>query len=277
VVVAGVDYQEGQISLSKIEAAQRGGKEVKTSAPSPGSAKEIFALAYREGYRQILAVAVSSHGSGTYNSFKVAASELIGEVEGPLQIEVVDSYSTAMGLGLLVLRMAEEIAAGVSFTKVVDLANAARWNMFLVAALFTTKYAQAHGRVKRWGLILTSKLRLHPTVVVLPNCQPERFGLPHRKMESACKVLVLKVKELWRPEGRLSVVHCDDLQTALRVAGALSAELNVPLGEIIVTEASAVLAGQAGYKAIGIAVDLGVPIKWNSKPILPSLIERLRI
>jgi DegV family protein with EDD domain len=264
VAVGGENYQEGEISLLQITKAQREGKVVQTAAPPPGVAREVFEAAIEcDGCTDILALTFPEHSSGVFESIKNGAQLLLADrpADG-LHIEVVDSYSTAMGMGLLALRLAGEIAKGVSLDNAVAMAESWRHNIFVCAALETTKYADRHGRVQGLALVVNSLLKLHPTIILPPNEKPKRFGTPHRAMEAACDALVEKVAVHWPKDGRgrLSVIKTDDEGRARYVAESLSARLGVPLGEIIMAEASAVITGQAGYGAVAIAVDCGTSV-----------------
>jgi len=269
VLVDGMNYlegsQAGNISVSQITAAQRENKEVKTAAPPPGIAKQVFeSIVDEQGIKDIVALTLPKHSSGVFDSIKTGAQSLLTDrpADG-LHIEVVDSYSTAMGMGLLALRLAGEIEKGVGLDNAVAMAESWRHNIFVCAALETTEYADKHGRVDGLLLVVNSVLKLHPTIILLPNEKPKRFGIPHRAMKAACNALVDKVVERW-PEkagqGRLSVIKTDDEGRARYVAESLSARLGVPIGEIIMAEASAIIIGQAGYGAVGIAVDCGRPV-----------------
>jgi DegV family protein with EDD domain len=85
---------------------------VSTSRPAP----EQFVAAYRRlldaGADGIVSVHLSSQLSGTYDAAVLAAGEV-----GP-QVQVVDSGTTAMGLGFVALGAATEAAAGATLPAV---------------------------------------------------------------------------------------------------------------------------------------------------------------
>jgi DegV family protein with EDD domain len=261
VLVDGINYIEGQILAVEVARKQREGCEIKTSAPSPGTALEVFRqIVEKEKIKDIICLTLPAHSSAVFSSIFQGAKMLLEEkVDQNIRIEVIDSYTTSMGMGLLALRLAAEIEAEASFERVVDLAKEARWHIYVCAALATTQYAHAQGRVQGILLAVNALVKLHPTIILFPKQKVTRYGRVggHRTMQSACNALVETILESWQPGAKASVVYADTPDLAERVAGNLASRLDIPRTDIIVCEASAVLVGQAGYGAIGIAVDCG--------------------
>jgi DegV family protein with EDD domain len=122
-----------------------------TSVPSP----QDFADAYDKLAREtdeIISIHITSKLSGTYNS------ALLGKqlVSKKCRIEVVDSMSMSMGLGLSVIAAAREALAGSNLEQVTDLVRQTTLQVHILMMADTLKYAVRGGRVsKTYGLLGT--------------------------------------------------------------------------------------------------------------------------
>ena len=90
----------------------RDGNMPTTSQVNPEDAKHILE-AYVPEEKEILVLAFSSGLSGTYNSIRLAASELMEEYPD-VRIEVIDTLAASLGEGLIVYKDTVAAAALVS-------------------------------------------------------------------------------------------------------------------------------------------------------------------
>lgn len=106
----GVIYnKEHVIDEKEFYSRMREGAMPTTSQVNPTEAQEAFEKVLKEG-KDILYVAFSSGLSGTYNSCRMAASEL-AETYPDRKIEVIDTLAASMGEGLILyyaVKMKEE-------------------------------------------------------------------------------------------------------------------------------------------------------------------------
>ena len=92
-----------------------GGEIPKTSAPSPGDFVTVYNnLAVETD--QIISIHLSAGYSGTYGVAKLARSY----IEGKCRIEVIDSNTVSVGLGLTVIAAARAAKEGKSLDQIVD-------------------------------------------------------------------------------------------------------------------------------------------------------------
>ena len=80
-----------------------------TSMPTREEVMGHFDRAYEEGYRELIVIAISSGCGGTYNCLRLIAEEY----KEKMTIHVIDSLITCFGEGLLAIKAAEMIEAGV--------------------------------------------------------------------------------------------------------------------------------------------------------------------
>ena len=108
-------YGEGEDDITEtIALALAGGKSVKTSRPSPGQFEQAFHAAERGGYEAVVSIHISGGLSGTADAARLAA----GRVNIP--VEVVDSGTVGMALGMGVQSAVAAAAAGLEAAAVSD-------------------------------------------------------------------------------------------------------------------------------------------------------------
>lgn len=127
-----------------------------TSQPSAGEFIDFFRQA-EQGAEAIVGVFISSKLSGT------VASALAAKIQLPdLDVRVVDSLSTSMGLGFGVLAAARAAAAGKSVDEVVAAVEQVRDRMNVLFAVDTLEYLHRGGRIGGAKRLLGTALNLKP-------------------------------------------------------------------------------------------------------------------
>jgi DegV family protein with EDD domain len=132
-----------------------------TSQPSAGEFESFFRET-ASGTDGVVGAFVTSKLSGTVANALAAEARLT-----ELPIRVVDSLSTSMGLGFIVLAAARAAAAGKSLDEVVAVAEDIRDRVYLLFAVDTLEYLHRGGRIggAKWlvGTALSIKPLLHMT------------------------------------------------------------------------------------------------------------------
>ena len=132
-----------------------------TTQPSPGDFLDAFNKLAKET-DEILVIVVSSKLSGTYQSALQAKSM----VEGKCRIEVIDSETVIMGLGLVVLSAAKAARDGAGFGELIDLVRGAIPRSHAIMSFDTLKYLAKGGRIGRAQGLLGSLLSVKPILTV---------------------------------------------------------------------------------------------------------------
>ena len=127
-----------------------------TSQPSAGEFEEFFRRV-GAGADAIVGVFLSSKLSGTVASAQAAQAEL-----PELDIRIVDSLSTSMGLALTVLAAARAAAAGKSLDGVVAAAEEMQDRVHLLFAVDTLEYLHRGGRIGGAKRLLGTALNIKP-------------------------------------------------------------------------------------------------------------------
>ncbi len=142
----------------------RSGMMPTTSQINPEEARAAFEE-YLETTNEILQIAFSSGLSGSYNSLRIAAEELMEERED-IKIIVVDTLAASLGEGLLVHKAVQLKKQGKSIEEVAEWLEEHKLNlvhMFTVDDLF---HLYRGGRVSKATAILGTMVNIKPILHV---------------------------------------------------------------------------------------------------------------
>jgi DegV family protein with EDD domain len=234
------------ISSADVAAALSARAAVSTSRPSP----QAFADAYRRlasaGAKEIVSVHISAGLSGTLDAARLAAAE----VEVP--VHVVDSRSTAMGLGFPMLAAAEAAAADEAATDVEMAAETA------VAHTRTLFYVDSLDALRRGGRIGQAAALVGGALLVKPLLQVAdgRIGLLE-KVRTTSKALArledVVVADAGDAPADIAVHHLAAPDRAAQVAARLRARLP-GLQTCHVSEVGAAVGAHVGVGLLGVVV-----------------------
>jgi DegV family protein with EDD domain len=132
-----------------------------TTQPSPGDFMEVFEKLAKET-DEILVITLSSKLSGTYQS-ALQAKQM---TEGTCRIEVIDSQTVIMGLGLIVISALNKANSGASLDEMVDFVHRAIPRSHSVMFFDTLKYLAKGGRIGRAQSFLGSMLAVKPILTM---------------------------------------------------------------------------------------------------------------
>ena len=132
-----------------------------TTQPPPKDFTDIYDKLTEET-DEILVITLSSKLSGTYQS-ALAGKDL---VKKKCQIEVIDSLTVAMGLGLVVISTAKKAQSGAKLDDITDFARRALERSHFIAYFDTLKYLAKGGRIGRAQGLLGSMLSIKPILTV---------------------------------------------------------------------------------------------------------------
>ncbi|MDY3730212.1 MAG: DegV family protein [Candidatus Choladocola sp.] len=135
-----------------------------TSQINPQEAKEKLAE-FLKINKNIIHIAFSGGLSGTFNSVRLAAQELMEE-QPDCKITVIDSLAASMGEGLLVYKALEQQEAGLSYEEMVEWIENNKLHVchyFTVDDLF---HLYRGGRVSKAAAVLGTMINLKPVLHV---------------------------------------------------------------------------------------------------------------
>jgi DegV family protein with EDD domain len=235
-----------EVSPADVAAALRAHLSVSTSRPPPAAFARAYAQAADDGHDAVVSVHLSAGLSGTCDAARAAAAD------AAVPVEVVDSASTAMGLGFPVLAAAEAAAAGAEPDEV---AGAARRAVTRTRALFYVHSLDAlrrGGRLGQAATLVGSALAVKPLLHVVDG----RIAVCE-KVRTATKAL-LRLEELATAgigdaPVDVAVHHLAAADKAAEIAASLRAALP-GLVSAYVTEVGAVLGAHVGLGLLGVVI-----------------------
>jgi len=212
-----------------------------TSAPSPGAFQTAFEAAANEGYDGVLCLDLSAGVSATYQVATTAA-KAVGE---RIPVRVLDSRSLTMGLGLMVLELAELARNRASLDDLSARVEEMIPKTTVVGAVDTLEHLEKGGRIGGARALLGSLLSIKPVVILADGVVEEESK--QRTRGRSLRYLADKV-EAAAPIRRLAV--CDgaaaDLDEFLNLIKGVETEY-----PMLVTDLGPVVGTHTGPGTIG--------------------------
>ena len=225
-------------------------KEIpKTSAPSPGDFVKVYNNLAMET-SQIISIHLSQGYSGTFNAAMLAKSYLGNKC----RVEVIDSKSVSVGLGLLVIAAAKAALEGKNLDQIVEIVE----QTIPLIHMFGKTSSLAHVlkgkrfRLTRW-LIFSGKIATALGVKLLGEIYDGgKIRSPTFLFGQARALNRLKRwAESFAPVKELAIAYSTKLEEAEMLAQRL--ELLFPREHIVITKLGGVTSTYVGHGTLAIA------------------------
>lgn len=237
--IDGVDYVDG-VNLSHEEFFEKMSMSAslpKTSQPSPQSFIDRFMEGLKES-EDLLSIHLSSCLSGTYEGARQVKEEVNGN------IEVFDTLSGSLGVGLQVLKACQLAKEGFEKSEIVEKIKEYREQLRVVVYLETLENAVKGGRVSRPKEFISNLLNLKPVVHVEDGYV--RVLKTLRGKKKAIRVLLeeMEKKKTDYSDQIVGITHCDCLEEAQKLKDEIIERFNP--SEVILTTMGPVIGTHAG-------------------------------
>lgn len=219
-----------------------------TSVPSPGEYVEGFRK-LAERTREIVALTMTSKGSGAYQSCKTAA-ELMGEEIAELKIEIIDTLHVAMAHGWAVIEAARLARKEASLGQVAARAQEVAKRVMIVQTADTLRYLYMGGRIGRAQHLMADLFDVKPLIGMQDGIIAALGTARTRTRAYARMVELVREHNANTRHAHLAFVHCgaqdqcDILRELYFQQGDCIEEMTTPL--------SAALAVHSGPGTVGI-------------------------
>jgi DegV family protein with EDD domain len=248
VVFGGRSGAEGtDVTPADVASALSAWVPVSTSRPTPTELGAVYRSALDGGASGVVSLHLSRELSGTWDSARMAAKEV-----GSERVRVVDSRSTAMGLGFPVLAAASAAADGASLEEVYAAAVATAERTTTLFYVDTLEHLRRGGRIGAAQALLGTALSVKPILHV----QEGRI-LPLEKVRTASKGVArleaLAVAAAGAGPVDLAVHHLAAPDRAVALAGRLRVQLP-GLRDLYSSELGAVVGAHVGPGVLGVVV-----------------------
>lgn len=217
-----------------------------TSQPSVGEFVDFYRrVAEEKGTDTIVGAYISSKISGTVASAEAAVAQV-----PDLDVTVIDSFSTSMGLGFVALAAAREAARGASAGDIVAAAQQVQKRLTVLFCVDTLEYLHKGGRIggaKRFlGTVLNIKPLLH-----LNDGSVEAMGQVRTKSRAITEMLNTAEERLHGKQmAEVAVIDVDNRKEGELVAERVERRFGV--STVYRTTVSPVIGTHAGPGTVGL-------------------------
>jgi DegV family protein with EDD domain len=243
----GVDF--GPAELAKALDEHR---TVLTSRPTPAELAAAYRTALDGGATAVVSVHLSRDLSGTWEAARLAAEEVGNAVGDPGAVRVVDSRTTAMGLGFAALAAAEAASEGAEPAQVERVATdvASRTRTFF--CLQTLEHLRRGGRIGPAAALVGSALAVKPLLHVAGG-QIVPLEKVRTTSRAAARMVELTAAAAGDGPVGIAVHHLGAPERAAELATRLEERLPNSDG-CLVSEVGAVIGAHTGMGVLGVVV-----------------------
>ena len=187
-----------------------------SSQPSQGEIYTVFKKIVAQGY-EVLGIFLSSEMSGTYHN-ALSAKERILQENPKARIEVLDSRTNCMALGIPVIESAKAAQNGQPLNEVTILARQLIKRMHFYFIPATLEYLKKGGRIGGASALIGSILNIKPILYV--NMGKTALLERARGTRAATERLMSLLDQEYQAHGLKEVIvqHINDLDKASEVA-----------------------------------------------------------
>ena len=159
IIYKDAEYRDG-IDIQPEDVFARFSQEIpSTSLPSPATIADVFRQMKADGYDKVIAVAISSGLSGTFELIKS-----FGPAPEGLEACYIDTKNIGIGSGFAAIRAGELIEKGLPFAQVCREVEEAARNTKLFFCVSTLEYLAKGGRIGLVSAMLGTILDLKPVI-----------------------------------------------------------------------------------------------------------------
>lgn len=243
-------HNGGELSLEDFWEKAAGPQYPSTSQPPVGAFEALFERIVGEGGRALCVTLTGKH-SGTIGSAQVAAQRF-GEA-----VQIFDSLSFSLGLGLQAVSAAQAARAGQSMREILTMLEGLRDRTRWLIVLDTLENLRHGGRAAASISVVERMTRVLDIKMIMNLVEGQlRLLSAARSFKGALKRVFAAVEQMGSLE-HLGVAHTRNQSMAERVAEELAQRNGFPKERIWLAETGPVLASHAGPGVIGV---LAVPV-----------------
>jgi DegV family protein with EDD domain len=215
-----------------------------TTQPTPQAFADVYNRLAEET-DEILVITLSSKLSGTYQS----AMGAIEMMDKKCHVEVIDSETVAMALGLVVLDAARAARDGMTLDELVHFVRQAQSRVHFIIYFDTLKYLAKGGRIGKAQGMLGSMLSIKPILTIKEG---EISPVTRVRSQAAGIEYLFNFITSFHQIDALAVEHSTQPEIADRLVDRLSVSL--PGKPIVRSVVSPVLGVHAGPNALAVTV-----------------------
>lgn len=229
----------------------RDGKMAATSQVNPGEAKEALKPFLEEG-KDILHLAFSSALSGTCNSMRIAAEELMEEYPQQKMI-VVDTLCACLGEGLLLYYALKRKSEGFSMEETAKWVEENKLHVCHNVTIDDLEHLHRGGRISKTVAVLGGMVKIKPMIHMDDKGALQVIGKERGRRKSLNKIVDTAVKQSkgWEKENDIIMITHGDCEEDARYVEELVRE-KMGIDQILVNNIGTVIGSHTGPGVVAV-------------------------
>ncbi|MDF2839568.1 MAG: degV family protein [Clostridia bacterium] len=240
------EYDDG-VDITPEEVYARFEQEVpKTSMPSQMDIIKMFDRLKEEGYKKILSIHLSCNLSGTVDLVR-----MISKQYDDLEIEVIDSKSVSIGVGMLVQEAARLIAQKLPMSEIKEALYKAKDKISVYYCIPVLDYLRRGGRIGLVAATLGTIMDLKPIISVNKEGKYYTYTKVRGRKKSLEKLVEIAMDIINEKKVYVNVYHGAAKEEALKIKEMLAHLPNVQ--EIFFGQISPAMVVHTGPGLVGMS------------------------
>ena len=207
--------------------ALRAGAEIKTGLISSGDFEVCF-RSIMENNEDVLYFSLSKNISGTYNSARIAAQELMENPPMGRRIRMIDSLNASLAQGILAIYASEMRSQGMDFDTIADTLETYPARMNGIFTVGDLKYLAKTGRLSDSAALIGNILSIKPIlrgnkdgyIVQYKKCRGRKAAL-NTLISLVCETIVDPEEQI------IGIAHADSYEDSLYVMEEIQKRIQV--------------------------------------------------
>ncbi|MBU2563521.1 MAG: DegV family protein [Actinobacteria bacterium] len=244
-------FLEGkEITSSEVYEKLEAGVKVYTSTPSVGDFVEVYRdLIEKEKKTLIYSIHVSSKLSATSNSADQAKRFF-----PQAKIKVIDSKTSAISLGFIVLETARATKRGECEERIASIIDFMIRKNRMFATFENFEYIFRGGRAPFLGKFLSKSIRLKPIITIGSDGKVKLKKFVKNKRNSIIELYKQIRKDSFSTvKKKIGIFYGTDINPALELKKMIEEDNKIKIDELILTEVTAVMSAHTGPGIWGVS------------------------
>ena len=207
--------------------ALRAGAEIKTGLISSGDFEECF-RSIMENNEDVLYFSLSKNISGTYNSARIAAQQLMENPPMGRRIRMIDSLNASLAQGILAIYASEMRSQGMDFDTIADTLETYPARMNGIFTVGDLKYLAKTGRLSGSAALIGNILSIKPIlrgnkdgyIVQYKKCRGRKAAL-NTLVSLVCETIIDPKEQI------IGIAHADSYEDSLYVMEEIQKRVQV--------------------------------------------------
>ena len=227
----------------------RDGKIAVTSQVNPEEAKEALEPFLKEG-KDVLHLGFSSALSGTYNSMRLAAEELMEEYPDR-KVIVIDTLCACLGEGLLLYYALKMQKEGKTIDEVAKWAEENKLHVCHNVTIDDLDHLQRGGRISKTTAVVGTMLQMKPMIHMADDGSLQVIGKERGRKKSLNKIVDKAVSQSkgWAND-IIMITHGDCVEDAEYVAGLVREKMGID--NILINNIGTVIGSHTGPGVVAV-------------------------